>query len=189
LGDDVAGIIEKLGLAPVSLYGCSSGGQAVLSAGLYHPELFRNILVHEAALQMDAPLPNSGYEFFKNVSTFSPCCSGIAPADICAIGNYDEWMKLDPDFHKRIKGNAVFWGKYYLGTVDSVSYSAEDLAKMPNVEFSVGSWSPAWAVYANIETAERGNRPYTWLSCAHFPQVSCPEVLADYIRRTCRKYL
>ena len=51
LASDIAGLIKVLNLTPASIYGCSSGGQAVLSIGVYYPEVARNLMVHEAALQ------------------------------------------------------------------------------------------------------------------------------------------
>ena len=105
------------------------------------------------------------------------------------IGSYEKWHALGEEFLARVKQNMVFWEKYYLGTVDLDTYSAADLTEMPNLDFSVGTWTPAWMAYANIETAKRGHKPLTWLPCAHYPQVICPEELADYVRKTCHKYL
>lgn len=188
LAGDIAGIITELNFGPASIYGCSSGGQAVLSVGKYYPEVAKNLLVHEAALQGDTPIPGIGYEYFKNIFKYQPYCNGISPDEVSMIGSYDKWHALGDDFLRRIQENVVFWGQYYLGTVDCDTYSAEDLISMPNLEFSVGTWTPSWLVYANIETAKRGNRPFTWLPSAHYPQIACPEILADYIRNTCKKY-
>ena len=103
--------------------------------------------------------------------------------------SYERWHALGAAFLDRVAKNRVFWGQYYLGTVDLDTYSAEDLAKMPNLDFSVGAWTTSWLVYANIETAKRANKTVTWLPSAHFPQVVCPDTLADYVRKTCKKYL
>ena len=189
LGSDVAGIIKKLKLVPSSIYGCSSGGQAVLAVGKYFPEVARNLLVHEAALQADTPIADTGFEFFKNIFAYKQYCNGFAPNEIAMVCSYEKWHAMGEEFLKRVEKNRVFWEKYYLGTVDLDSYSAEDLAKMPNLDFSVGTWTPSWLVYANIETAKRGKKHVTWLPCSHFPQVVCPEDLAAYILKTCKKYL
>lgn len=189
LAGDVAGIIKRLELSPASIYGCSSGGQAVLSVGKYYPEVARNLLVHEAALMNDGPIPKTGFEFFKNVFAYARYCNGFIPTEIPMVCSYEKWRALGEDFLERIRKNTVFWKKYYLGTSDFDTYSAEDLAGMPPLDFSVGAWTPAWLVYANIETAKRANKPVTWLPCSHYPQVVCPGELADYIRKTCKKYL
>ncbi len=189
LAGDVAGIIKRLELSPASIYGCSSGGQAVLSVGKHYPEVARNLLVHEAALQTDAPISNTAFDFFKNVFAYAPHCKGFIPTEIPMVCGYDKWRAMGEDFLERVRKNTVFWKKHYFGSSDMDTYSAEDLAKMPPIDFSVGAWTPAWLVYANIETAKRANKSVTWLPCAHYPQVVCPEELAEYIRKTCRLYL
>ena len=188
LADDAAAIMDALGYTKASFYGCSSGGQAVLAMALYHPDLCRNVMIHEAALQAYAPLPNSGFDYFRQVSTYAQHCNGFVPGDIGAIADYDKWMALDPVCRARVAKNAEFWGQYYCGTVDMAVYSDEDISKMKNLDFSVGSWSAAWCVAANIEFAKRGNYPLTWFRSAHSPHITCPEELAEYIRRTCAKY-
>ena len=189
LGSDVAEIIKALGIAPASVYGCSSGGQAALSLGKDNPELCRNLIVHEAALMNDTPLPGTGFSFFENIGTYQPYCVGFPSRDVCYVGNYDKWHALGEEFQNRVNSNFEYWAQYYLGSNDITTYSEEDLLKMPNLEFSIGTWSPAWLVYANIATAERVGAPVTWHNCAHYPQVTCPDEYAQYIRSTCKKYL
>ena len=110
LGDDVAGIIEALDMGRATIYGCSSGGQAVLAAGKRHPELLRNVMVHEAALQADGPLPGTGFKFFENIATFDKYMTGgMKPGDVWSITNADAIEKLDKDMLKRIDENNVFW--------------------------------------------------------------------------------
>lgn len=188
LADDAAAIVAELGYEKASFYGCSSGGQAVLATALYHPELCRNAMVHEAALQADTPLPYAGIQYFKQVSTYAAHCDGFDPGDIGSIADYDKWMELSDGCRKRIKENSKFWGKYYLGTVDLVTYTDEELSQMKNVDVSVGCWSAAWCVAANISVAKRGNFPYRWMMSSHSPHITCPEELAEYIKTTCQKY-
>jgi pimeloyl-ACP methyl ester carboxylesterase len=189
LASDVAGIIKELKLGQASIYGCSSGGQAVLAVGKYYPEVARNLLIHEAALQGDSPIPKTGFEWGKNINEFIPYCNGFAPSELTMVCSYDKWHAMGGEFLERVRINRIFWQKYYLGTVDLDTYSSQDLAKMPNLDFSVGAWTTAWMVYANIETAKRANKEVTWLPCSHYPQVICPEVLANYISKICKKYL
>ncbi len=189
LADDVAGLVAALELQKVGVYGCSSGGQAALALGKYHPRLVRNIIVHEAALQGDAPLPGSGFEYFKNLMSFGPhLTDGIKPIDVL-IGNADAVTALSPQCRQRIERNAQFWSRYYLGCVDGDSYSAEDFRLMPPVDFTVGTWSPAWLVHANRETAMRGDRPVKWFDCAHRPDLTCPDEYAAFLRKRFSDYL
>ena len=187
---DVAEIIKALDMAPAAIFGCSMGGQAALSIGKYYPEVARNLIVHEAALMSDVPIPNTGFDFFDALfGTFGPLCRGFSPRDVSFICNWDNWKAFGDDFLKRFEANGEYWAKYYLGTIDLDTYTKEELEKMPNLEFSVGAWSPYWMVYANITTAERGGKPYTILPCSHVPQVVCLEEFTDFLRMTCRKYL
>lgn len=189
LASDVAEIIKALDMAPASIYGCSSGGQAVLSIGKHYPEVARNLIVHEAALMNDTQIPGTGFEFFKNIATYEPFCNGFPARDIPYVGNFDKWKAVGEDFLERVNSNFDYWAKYYLGSNDITSYTKDDLEGMPNLEFTVGAWSPSWMTYANIETAKRGGKPYTWLNCAHYPQIICPEEFVAFIRTTCKKYL
>ena len=188
MADDTAAILRAMDLGTASFYGCSSGGQAMLAMALYYPELCRNTMIHEAALQADTPIPNAGMQYFRQVSTYAAHCDGFDPGDICAVADYDKWMELDPVCRARMKQNGMFWSKYYLGSADSVHYTDDELRKMRNVDVSVGAWSSAWCVYANISTAQRGGFPVCWLPSSHSPHITCPEVLAQYIRETCKKY-
>ncbi|MEA4895115.1 MAG: alpha/beta hydrolase [Oscillospiraceae bacterium] len=189
LADDVAAIMKALDFAPASVFGCSSGGQAVLSLGKHYPELAINLMVHEVALQADAPIENTGYDLYKNLATFANYCVDIEPKHISLVCNADKLMELDEECRRRIKQNGVFWSKWYLGTCDADSYFAEDFAKMPPTSFTVGTWTPSWAVYANIETANRGNCPVTWVGSGHFPNITCPEEYAKHLKKTIKKYL
>ena len=191
LASDVAGIIKALDLAPACIYGCSSGGQTALAIGKYYPEVAKNLIVHEAALMHDVPLgENTGFDFFDAIyGTFGPMCHGFSPRDVSFICNWDNWKAFGDDFLKRVEINNEYWAQWYLGTVDIDTYTKEDLEKMPNLEFSIGAWTPYWMFHANRTTAERGGRPWTLLPCGHYPQVVCLEEFVDFIRKTCRKYL
>jgi len=187
---DVAEIVKATGMAPAAIYGCSMGGQAALSVGKYYPEAARNLIVHEAALMNDVPIPNTGFDFFHSIlSTFGPMCEGFSPRDVSFVCNWDNWKAFGDGFLKRSAQNDEYWAKYYLGSIDLDTYTKEDLEKMPNLEFSVGAWSPYWMVYANMSTAKRGGKPCTLLPCGHIPQAACPEEFVNFLRETCRKYL
>lgn len=191
LADDVAGIIRKLALGPVAAaYGCSSGGQTVLALGKRYPELCSCILPHEAALQADTPLPDAGFIFFDNNETFRPLMEDgkVQPEEIWGVGNRAGAEAVTPEILKRMEKNREFWLQHYRGKVDMDRYMAEDFEKMPPVEFTVGTWTPAWLVFANIETAKRGNCPLNWLHCAHHPELTCPEELAVHIKAAAKKY-
>ncbi len=47
---EVAALVRALGLGPATFYGCSSGGQVALRLAANHPDLVRNVVVHEVPL-------------------------------------------------------------------------------------------------------------------------------------------
>jgi len=193
LASDVAGLITALNLAPASVYGCSSGGQCVLSMGVYYPEVCRNLMIHEAALQNDTP-PGVGVELLKGLVDMFIQNTGSKNAAFAAMllmftGDPQAWAALGPEYHERINKNGEVWIDLVLGHGDQRTYSAQELAKMPPLVFSVGMLSPAWLVYANLETAKRANAEVVWLPGMHFPQVTCPDLLAKHIRVNTKKHL
>src|SRR5947208_1105757 len=48
--DDLAGLIDELGLAPAHVVGNSFGAAVTLRAAVRHPQLFRSVLIHEPPL-------------------------------------------------------------------------------------------------------------------------------------------
>jgi pimeloyl-ACP methyl ester carboxylesterase len=194
LASDVAGLIKSLGLAPATIYGCSSGGQTVLSIGVYFPEIVRNLMVHEAALHNDSPSSEATLQIMKEQIDQLVKKTGSKNAAVgmfvkAAVANDEAWENLGSEYHKRVSKNGAVWLDYYVGTADQRSYTVEELSNMPPLVFSVGLLSQAWCVEANLITARRGNAEVVWLPSGHFPQVSIPELLTNHIRKHAKKYL
>lgn len=190
LADDLAGILDALEIKKASFWGCSSGGLALLSLGINRPDLVVNLMPHEAALCKFAPLPNTHLEFFMSIDTYKGTLNGLDMFNIWDYYNYDAYISMGKETIDRIQKNLIYWRKYYLGTVDNIEYEEEELKNLPPTDFTVGTFSPAWLVFANIHAAKlAGNRCVTWLNSAHHPEVTCVNVLSDYIRKTVNKYL
>jgi pimeloyl-ACP methyl ester carboxylesterase len=202
LASDVAELVKALELAPVSFYGCSSGGQTILSLGADYPDIVRNLMPHEAALLSDAPSSNpdlpDGAEatgFLKATCEMLTEQTGSKDAAMATllpmfVGDEAAWKDLGPEYHERVGKNGEVWIDLYLEPVSQRAYSAEELQKRPIV-FSAGMISPAWLVECNLRTARRCNAEVVWFPppCMHYPQVSHPDLLADHIRKYTRKYL
>ena len=124
--DDIAALVEEIPLEqPISAFGVSSGGQAVLALAKFHPEMTRNGVVHEAALQADTPIKNAGFEYFKRIATFSPKIADSATIlSITMLGTVA--FTEDAAQSARIAQNGAYWAKYYLGVVDRGQYFEED---------------------------------------------------------------
>jgi pimeloyl-ACP methyl ester carboxylesterase len=56
-GDDIAGVIEHLGLGPADLLGYSLGGGSSLRAAIQHPDLIRKLVVVSFPARRDGWLP------------------------------------------------------------------------------------------------------------------------------------
>ena len=194
LASDVAGLIKARNLEPATIYGSSSGGQAVLSVGLHYPEVARNLMVHEAALIMDSPLSDMlkmAWIGMCDGLTKATGSKNIASTLIWKQLAVDEqaWNALGPEYHERISKNGELWLDLMMGHVDIKSYTAEQLRKMPPLVFSIGILGMSWLALANTATAQRAKAEIVYLLSAHYPQVTMPEGFADHIRTYAKKYL
>jgi pimeloyl-ACP methyl ester carboxylesterase len=189
--DDIAALVQEVHLEkPVSAFGVSSGGQAVLALARFHADIVRNGIVHEAALQGDTPIKNAGFEYFKTIGTLSPkIASAAAISFITLVGSLEGIEATDPAQSARIAKKRPYWAQYYLGTVDMGRYFEEDFAHMAPVDFTIGTWTPSWLTAANQATAARGNRPVTWVNSAHSPHITMPKEMADIVREKVKQYL
>ncbi len=189
--DDIAALVQAVPVEkPISAFGVSSGGQAVLALAKFHPDVLRNGIVHEAALQADTPIKNAGFVYFQTMASLSPKIA--PPAAISAItfvGTLEGIEAIDAAQNARMAKNRDHWAQYYLGTVDMGRYSEEDFAHMAPVDFTIGTWTPSWLTAANQATAVRGNRPVTWVNSAHSPHLTMPEEMANIVREKVKQYL
>jgi len=191
LADDMAAVIRHMDMGKASIFGCSSGGQGVLMTGVKYQELVKNVIVHEAALQMDVQLPGVGFDFIQTFGkTYGAHLEGRNINPFMAslyVSVYPE-RDFDKETNDRMEKNGTYWAQYYLGTVDTHSYTKEELSRIPACDFTVGAWTTAWHPYANIETAKRGGFSYTWMPSAHYPVLSCTEYYAEFCKKTIHKY-
>ena len=194
LASDVAGLIKARNLGPATLYGCSSGGQCVLSVGLNHPEVARNLMVHEAALLPDSPIPDQVLTAWNGmIQAFVKMTDSknIAASIIFRILTGDEgaWNAQDADYLDRVNKNGDVWIDLMLGHADNMTYTAEQLQKMPPLVFSVGVLGMTWLALANMAVAQRAKAEIVHLLAAHYPQITNSAALADHIRKYAKKYL
>jgi pimeloyl-ACP methyl ester carboxylesterase len=189
--DDIAALVRALSLEqPISVFGVSSGGQAVLAFAKFHPEMTRNGMVHEAALQADTPIPNAGVEYFRKIFNPAPKMTDASTIlSLTMLGIFEPLEVEDPAQDARVAHNHAHWAHYYLGTVDRGQYFEDDFAHMAPIDFTIGTWTPSWLTAANQATAARGKRPVTWVNSAHAPQITMPKEMAEIVRATVKQYL
>jgi pimeloyl-ACP methyl ester carboxylesterase len=194
LASDVAGLIKAQNLEPATIYGSSSGGQAVLSVGLHFPEVARNLMVHEAALINDSPLSDILLMAWKGMCdglTQATGSKNVAAAIIwkTLAGDEQAWSALGTEYHDRINKNGELWLDLMVGNIDTKSYTAQQLQKMPPLVFSAGLLGMSWLALANLATAQRAKAEMVYLLSAHYPQVTMPEGFAEHIKTYAKKYL
>ena len=194
LASDVAGLIKARNLGPATIYGCSSGGQCALTIGLNYPEVARNLMVHEASLMLDSPLPEQIVAAFLGMVKTVTKLTGsknVASSLIWKIlaGDEKSWSLLGADYHERINKNGDVWIDLMMGPSENMTYTAEQLQRMPPLVFSVGVLGQTWLALANMAVAQRAKAEVVHLLAAHYPQVTNPVQLAQHIRKYAKKYL
>jgi pimeloyl-ACP methyl ester carboxylesterase len=188
LAAQVAALVTSLHLVPATFYGCSSGGQAVLSLVADHPDMVRNSLVHEAAVlnDLDGVWRERIDDWFVQMNRLDDAGIVQTCKELFRHGYNDKpeaWDQLGAAYHQRLEQNYVTWVRHYLHPdgAASRSYSAAELSTKP-IAWSVGGFSEIWRRSGDFKTAQRAQIAIDILPCKHFPQVSIPEVLAQHIR-------
>jgi pimeloyl-ACP methyl ester carboxylesterase len=193
LGDQISTLVKSLGLVPATFYGCSSGGQAVLSLVADHSDIVRNGIVHEAALIKDVAWPDLAEARFAQMNS-------LDDADVTHTckdwfrnrmnSNPQAWDALGSDYHRRLEKNYVTWVRHYYkaGSVGDRSYNADELTRRP-IAWSIGGFNEVSFLIGNLRVAQRANIEVEIFQCKHFPQVEIPEVLASHIRKHTKQHL
>jgi pimeloyl-ACP methyl ester carboxylesterase len=195
LAAQVAALVTSLYLVPATFYGCSSGGQAVLSLVADHPDIVRNSLVHEAAVlnDLDGVWREMIDNWFVQMNRLDDAGIVQTCKELFRHGYNDKpeaWDQLGAAYHQRLEQNYVTWVRHYLHPdgVVSRSYSAAELSTKP-IAWSVGGFSEVWRRSGDFKTAQRARIAIDILPCKHFPQVSIPEVLAQHIQDHTTKHV
>lgn len=185
LADQIAELVQGLGMTLATFYGCSSAGLAVLSLSTGHSEIVRNGIVHEAALVNEFGLPEVAEAQFGLTRLDDEVIVGICKDLFRNKLNLNPqlWDDVGPEYHQRLEKNYVTWVRHYVWRgLEDHDYNAEDLTKRP-IAWSIGGFSEVWLGIANLRVAQRANIHVEILPCRHFPQVETPEVLANHIRK------
>lgn len=186
LSDQIAALLRSLDLGPVTVYGCSSGGRAVLDLVAHHADLVRNALVHEAAL----PSPAIGAMLGPLVQLDDAGITAMCQDLFANLMNEDAeaWQALGPDYHARLARNYVTWVRRYIapGMGDPVDPAA--IQSRP-ITWTIGALTERAVMQSNIDLAQAAGLDLGTLPCRHFPQVSIPDALAAHIKTATAPYL
>ena len=107
--NDAAGLVQSLGMAPVGVFGTSSGGAVGLELVLRHPVVVRGVVLHEPFLP--AVCPEQAGPFQAQLqSRINAALSAGGPraaveAFFCAAAGKDVYQGLHPDLRERMLSN------------------------------------------------------------------------------------
>jgi pimeloyl-ACP methyl ester carboxylesterase len=177
-GNEVAALIQSLGIDRATLYGCSSGGQIALCLAVDYPDLVRAVAVHEVPL---APSPMLSRLTALDDEGVVRECKEIFKIQMNE--NSNAWDALGASYHKRLEQNYVTWVRRYVGQQNLLrTFTPVELQRRP-ITWTIGGLTPAIAFFDNIVLAMSAGIKISPLMCRHFPQVSIPGVLAEHIRK------
>ncbi|MXX74448.1 MAG: alpha/beta hydrolase [Holophagales bacterium] len=196
LGNQVAALVESLGINEATFYGSSSGGVAVLALVADHPGLVRHAIVHEPAVVSDVPSTpfNEAFAtwFPKVNSQRAALFGGFAEAERAGIESENDAMVLDPkavkrlgeDYIERRSNNVETWFNHYLDPDTPCCnrvFTAEELNRAP-VTVTAGMQTNAWFAASAMVLAQRGDLDLLWIPSKHYPYISVPGVVAEVIK-------
>lgn len=180
LGDQVAALIQSLGIASATFYGCSSGGVAALDIASRHGGLVHRAIVHEAALDD----PNRATSPLQALLSMDDETASATCAQLFAnVFNEDPaaWEALGGDYHARLAKNYVTWVRNYLAKRQRKPFAPSELAGRP-ITWTIGALFEVAVCFSNVRLAHRAGIAIDILPCKHFPHVTIPDVLAQHIR-------
>ena len=179
---EVAALVRSLDLGPATFYGCSSGGVVALCLAADHPDLVRNVAVHEVPL---SPVNESFLQLtLLDDAAIAPACQAFFRTQLNE--NAEAWDALGDAFHTRLARNYVTWVRRYVQDNHFLrTFTPEELRRRP-VTWTLGGRTPVEMFFDNITTAHAAGIALGMLPCRHFPQVSIPEELAAHIGNVAR---
>lgn len=198
LGDQVAALVQSLGITEATFYGSSSGGVAVLALVADHPELVRHAIVHEPAVVSDVPATpfNEAFAtwFPKVNSQRAALFGGFAEAERAGIESENDAMVLNPKavkalgeaYIERRSNNVETWFNHYLDPDTPCCnrvFTAEELSRAP-VTVTAGMQTNAWFAASAMVLAQRGDLDLVWIPSKHYPYISVPNIVAEVIQAT-----
>jgi len=184
LAKQVAALLDVLGIGTVSIWGSSSGGSTALGLLALCPERVRCAIIHE--VPFDIP-PFKEWQQQPDETIIANCQQMFKYGFIEeANSGREKWDALGEDYHKRLEKNYVTWIKNYPGHLEVAGqeYATPEILTRRPVFWTVGALSSKEIWGRNWEFAEKAGLKVNAevLECLHFPHVTIPEKLVDWIR-------
>lgn len=176
ISKQIVGLLDELDIKSTHVYGCSSGGVAVLGLVADYPDRVISAIVHEVPMGPVEPIDSLTK---LDDAAVVAACKTIFGKQLCE----DEaaWEALGPEYHARLEKNYVTWVRNYVGKATVITKWTDEELKQRPITWTIGSLLPAGFFFDNVQTAMRNGIPISLLPCKHFPQVSVPEQLAEHI--------
>ena len=176
LSRQIVGLMDVLSIEAAHVYGCSSGGIAVLGLVAEYPTRVLGAVVHEVPMgdirDVDAL---GGLDDDAIRATCRTVFSTVMNED------KEAWEALGPEYHARLDKNYVTWVRRYVAGTEKFTVREEELRRRP-ITWTIGGLNPARMFFENVPTAVKADIPISLLPCKHFPQVSIPDILAEHIK-------
>ncbi|KAE9373353.1 alpha/beta-hydrolase [Stipitochalara longipes BDJ] len=176
-------LMDQLGIPSTSIYASSSGGLIGRQLLIHYPERVERLMIHEVPMFIPP-----GFDVITQLAeTNVPQVVAICQNIFSNVMNEDQaaWEALGPEYHKRLENNYVTWIRKYVESLSFTEWKKEEVMTKP-VFWTVGALSTMGAWFDNVVVACETGIKIGMLPCRHFPQVSIPERLAEYIRECCQ---
>lgn len=184
-GDDLAALIQALGLAPAAVYGTSAGAIIALNAVLRHERLLRGAILHEPPLMSVLAHPDEAMGIIQPIVEGGMQKGGPRGAIEAFLGFAagDALQALDSDTVGRMldNGGTVFGLEF--GKFESWRPSEEQLARVSiPVQVMCGNQSAPFFAEASTWLAKRLGTDLIQAPGTHVPNFDRPGELVDAIR-------
>ena len=197
-GDDLAGLLETLALAPAHVVTSSWGGNIALRLACRRPELFRSLTCHEPPLWgLLADDPDTQAMLTQGGKSLASVGSRIEAGDHegaarqfvdeVALGD-GAWDQLPPEVKEVIVRNApTFLDELNDPNALSIQVDALPALEMP-VRLTQGSESPPVFLHVidRLESLIPNVKRETIQEAGHAPQLTTPEAYVEAIKRAVR---
>jgi pimeloyl-ACP methyl ester carboxylesterase len=189
--DDVAGLIEALGIAPVAIFGNSAGAIIGLDLVVRHPELVRGAILHEPPLIAGMSNPEEVMGAIQQVVEGGMQKGG--PRGGCEtffrfVAGDEVFENLDPHLRERMLGNGETLFGSEMGAFEPYhpGEAALTAVEVP-VRVVVGTESAPFFAETAQWLAERLGVELERLPGGHTPYFDRPQEMAEALRPLLRE--
>ncbi|RDL38695.1 Uncharacterized protein BP5553_03035 [Venustampulla echinocandica] len=185
IADQIISLMDKLSIPSATIFGSSSGGLFALDLLLRHEERVEGIIIHEVPMECIPELLSWQHLPESENPKIAARCKDM----FVNFMNEDKaaWENLGPEFHSRLEKNFITWVRNYVVVVEAIVWDKEGLKKRKDkIRWSLGAQMPMGVFFGNVVLATELGIEMKLLNSKHFPYVSIPGEMAEYIRGCCQ---